>query len=67
MLIQKEIGARSDLTEEERSKLVAAKILKEKEKSRIHYRIHGVREITGGRKNDLELPPKLEKVTFQMI
>lgn len=63
----KEIGTREDLTEDERAKLVAAKILKEKEKSRIHYRIHGVREIIGGRKNDLELPPRLEKVIFYNI
>lgn len=58
----KEIGDRSDLTEDDRAKLMAAKILKSKEKSRIYYRINGVREITGGRKNDIELPSHLERV-----
>ncbi len=41
---------------------MAAKILRSKEKSRLHYRIHGVREMTGGKRNDLELSPRLEKV-----
>lgn len=41
---------------------MAAKILKAKEKSRIHYRINGVRQLTGGRRNEIELPPHLEKV-----
>lgn len=44
---------------------MAAKILKTKEKSRIHYRIHGVRQLTGGRKNDIELPSHLEKLLKQ--
>lgn len=63
----KEIGVRDDLTEDEKAKLMAAKILKSKEKSRIHYRINGVREITGGRKNEIELPSHLEKVLFITI
>ena len=63
-IIIKEIGDRDDLTEDEKAKLMAAKILKSKEKSRIHYRINGVREITGGRKNEIELPSHLEKVLF---
>jgi hypothetical protein len=50
------------LTEEERAKLVAAKILQSRKKSPAHYRINGVRELTGGRKTEIELNPKLEKV-----
>jgi len=58
----KEIGDRTDLTDDEKAKLMAAKILKGKEKSRIHYRINGIRQFTGGRKNDIELPSHLEKL-----
>jgi hypothetical protein len=53
------------LTEDEKAKLMAAKILKSKEKSRIHYRINGVRELTGSRKNEIELPSHLEKVRLK--
>ena len=42
---------------------MAAKILKGKEKSRIHYRINGVRQLTGGRRNEIQLPANLEKVS----
>ena len=66
MILKKEIGDRDDLTEDEKAKLMAAKILKSKEKSRIHYRINGVREITGSRKNEIELPSHLEKVSFKL-
>jgi hypothetical protein len=59
----KEIGERNDLTDDEKAKLMAAKILKSKEKSRIHYRINGVRQFTGGRRNEIELPSHLEKVS----
>lgn len=41
---------------------MAALILRDKEKSRIHYRINGVRQLTGGRKNEIELPSHLERV-----
>ena len=60
------IGDRDDITDDEKAKLMAAKILKSKEKSRIHYRINGVRQITGGRKTEIELPSHLEKVNFQL-
>ena len=56
------IGDRDDITDDEKAKLMAAKILKSKEKSRIHYRINGVRQLTGGRKNEIELPSHLEKI-----
>lgn len=56
------IGDRDDITDDEKAKLMAAKILKSKEKSRIHYRINGVRQITGGRKTEIELPSHLEKL-----
>ena len=52
------------MTEDEKAKLMAAKILKSKEKSRIHYRINGIRQLTGGRKNEIELPTHLENVIF---
>lgn len=61
-IYKQEIGDRTDLTDDEKAKLMAAKILKGKEKSRIHYRINGIRQFTGGRKNDIELPSHLEKV-----
>lgn len=50
------------MTDDERAKLMAAKILKTKEKNRIHYRINGIRQLTGGRKNEIELPSHLEKL-----
>lgn len=58
----KSIGDRTDLTDDEKAKLMAAKILKTKEKSSIHYRINGVRQLTGGRKNEIELSDRLEKI-----
>ena len=58
----KEIGDRTDLTDDEKAKLMAARILKGKEKSRIHYRINGVRQLTGGRRTEMELPSHLEKL-----
>lgn len=60
------IGDRDDITDDEKAKLMAAKILKSKEKSRIHYRINGVRQITGGRKTEIELPSHLEKVIIRI-
>lgn len=56
------MGERDDLTEEEKAKLVAAKILKQKEKNRMHYRINGIRSLTGGRRVEPALPERLEKI-----
>ena len=58
----KEIGNRKDITNEEKAKLMAAKIFKGQEKSRAFYRINGIRQLTGGRKNDITLPTHLEQV-----
>ena len=58
----KDFGDRTDITDDEKAKLMAALILRDKEKSRIHYRINGVRQLTGGRKNDITLPTHLERV-----
>jgi len=44
---------------------VAARILQSKKKSPAHYRINGVRELTGGRKTEMELSPRLEKIIEQ--
>ena len=57
----KEIGDRTDLNEDEKSKLIVAKILETKEKSRLHYRIYGTRLMSGGRKNEIELSNKVSK------
>lgn len=56
------MGERDDLTEEEKARLVAAKILKQKDKNRLHYRINGVRQLTGGRRVEPELPEHLAKI-----
>lgn len=58
----KAIGDRTDLTEDEKAKLMAAKILKSKEKSYAHYRINGVRQLTGSRRNEIELPEHLQEI-----
>lgn len=59
----KKIGDNSDLTDSERAKLVAHKILKTEKKSLAHYRINGVRMLSGSRKNEMELSEKLEKIS----
>lgn len=46
---------------------MAAKILRNKEKSRAHYRINGIRQLTGGRRTEIELPSHLEKVRFSLV
>lgn len=58
----KQIGDNSQLTDQERAKLVAHKILKSEKKSIAHYRINGVRLMSGSRKNEIELSEKLEKI-----
>lgn len=58
----KDFADRTDITDDEKAKLLAAMILRDKEKSRIHYRINGVRQLTGSRKNEIELPAHLEKL-----
>lgn len=58
----KQIGDNSQLTDQERAKLVAHKILKTEKKSIAHYRINGVRMMSGSRKNEIELSEKLEKI-----
>lgn len=58
----KKIGD-SELTDAERAKLVAHKILKSEKKSLAHYRINGVRVLSGSRKNEIELSDKLEKIS----
>jgi hypothetical protein len=45
---------------------MAAKILKNQEKSRIHYRINGVRQMTGSRRTEIELPDHLQKVKLTL-
>jgi hypothetical protein len=42
--------------------LVAHKILKAEKKSLAHYRINGVRMMSGARKTEMELPEKLDRV-----
>ena len=59
----KEIGDMKGISDIEKAKLMAAKVLKAKEKSRIHYRINGVRSMTGSRRNEIELSSHLEKVS----
>ncbi len=58
------MGERDDLTEEEKARLVAVKIAKQQDKNRLHYRINGVRQITGGRRCEPELPDHLQKVCW---
>lgn len=59
----KKIGDNSELSDAERAKLVAHKILKSEKKSLAHYRINGVRVMSGSRKNEIELSDKLEKIS----
>ena len=59
----KEMGDMKGITDLEKAKLMAAKVLKSKEKSRIHYRINGIRSMTGSRRNEIELSSHLEKVS----
>ena len=59
----KKIGETRDLTDSERAKLVAHKILRAEKKSLAHYRINGVRMISGSRRNEIELNDKLEKIS----
>lgn len=61
----KKIGEASDLTDSERAKLVAHKILKAEKKSLAHYRINGVRMMSGSRKTEIQLSDKLEKISRQ--
>lgn len=61
----KKIGEASDLTDSERAKLVAHKILKAEKKSLAHYRINGVRLMSGSRKTEIQLSEKLEKISRQ--
>jgi len=58
----KKIVDNADLTDAERAKLVAHKILKTEKKSLAHYRINGVRMMSGSRKTEMELNPKLEAI-----
>ena len=60
--LKKQIGDNYDLTDAERAKLVAHKILRNEKKSLAHYRINGVRMLSGGRKTEMELSEKLDKV-----
>jgi hypothetical protein len=57
-----ELDGRNDITDEEKAQLVAVKILNQKVKNPLHYRINGVRKLTGSKKNEPELPPHLQKV-----
>ena len=47
---------------EEKARLIAAKLAKTSEKSRLYYRINGTRRLTGSVRNEIELTPELEKV-----
>jgi len=58
----KKIGDNNDLTDAERAKLVAHKILKTEKKSLAHYRINGVRMMSGSRRTEMELSPKLDAI-----
>ena len=60
----KELDERDDLTDEEKSRLVTVMIAKQKEKNLLHYRINGIRSITGARRCEPELPEHLQKVLF---
>ena len=60
----KEMGDMKGISDAEKAKLMAAKVLKAKEKSRIYYRINGVRSMTGSRRNEIELSSHLEKVRY---
>lgn len=56
------MNEQDDLTNEEKAKLIAAKVLKNKEKSLAHYRINGTRALISGKSNDLELSPRLTRI-----
>lgn len=46
--------------EDEKAKLIAAEILKSKQKSRLHYRLAATRFLSGGRSNTIEEPKQDE-------
>jgi solute carrier family 8 (sodium/calcium exchanger) len=56
------LNEQDDLTNEEKAKLIAAKVLKNKEKSLAYYRINGIRAFTSGKSNDVELNPRLTSI-----
>lgn len=58
----KEMGDMKGISDEDKARLLAAKVLKSKDKSRIYYRINGIRSMTGSRKNEIELSSQLEKM-----
>ncbi len=60
----REFGDNTDISAEEKAKIVAAIVYGQKEKSQMHYRINGVRRLFGGRINEIRLPTRLQKVHF---